>query len=78
MSGKAYRSRFRQHFHLTRRAQLDRFEMFTFRKLGLKLVPLFAQPGVVSVALLEPGDDLGKLLLLGSLYIPSGSQPQVR
>ena len=41
--------------------------MFAFRELSLKLVSLFSDPGIVNIALLESGDDLGELLLLESL-----------
>ena len=43
--------------------------MFTFCELGLELVSLFPEPGVVDVTLLEFGDDLGVLLLLRSLCL---------
>ena len=47
--------------------------MFAFRELSLELVPLFSDPSVVNVTLLEPGDDLGELLLLETLDMSLGS-----
>ena len=78
MWARTYRSRFRQYFHLVCRAQLDRLDMFTLRELGLKLVPLFPQSGVVNITLLELGDGFGELLLLGSLEMPLAPPTQVR
>ena len=67
-----YRSRFRQHFHLVYRTQLDRFEVFTLRELSLELVSLFPEPGIVNVTLLESRDYVGELLLLERLHMSLG------